>query len=161
MNSAYLKTRTVTVKKADVYFDIDMLSLDYSRMAVDDVQKGDTLSTETATENGRRIIKRLCDHAAGEIRTLLEKFIDDTTSATTADNTFADTNWVFTLRLPTEAPDNILAPLADHCHQFIVNGALAEWYAHLGQNGNRESLQMRCNEAKERIRQLVFFRPQP
>jgi hypothetical protein len=161
MDTRYTKTRTVTVKKKDVYFDIDYLSWYYAHTSAgDDAVKGDAISTETDRPGGRRIVKRLCDRKASDLKTELEKFLDVTT-VTSADDTYADANWVFNVRITTEAEDNIFPTLADYFHHYIVDGALAAYYAEIGVQGNRESLQKNCADYIENIRRLVFHRPQP
>lgn len=155
------KTWTVTVKKADVFFDIDMLSLAYSEMAAADAPlKADHIATETASDGGRRIITRMCDHRVSDLRQLLEKFIAPVT-ATTANDTLVTGDWTFNIRISVEAEDNTLATITDLCHEYIVSGALADYYAQIGQQGNRESLQARAAEALSRIKELIYFRPYP
>lgn len=160
MNARYTKVRTLTVKKKDVYFDIDYLSWFYSKTSGDSAVRADAISTETDAPGGRRAIKRLCDRRASDLRTELEKFME-ITAVTSADNTFSDANWVYEVRITTEAEDNIFATMADYFHHYIVDGALADYYAEIGVQGNRESLQMRCRDDIENIRKLVYHRPMP
>lgn len=161
MNTLNTKSRTITIKKADVYFDVDKLSLDYSDIAAADAPvKADRIATETQAAGGERIIRRMCDHRMSDIRQLLQKFITPT-NVTTADDTLDTGNWVIGITITTEAEDNTLASIADLIHDYIVTGALADWYAQLGVQGNRESLNLRAEAAKKEIRELIYFRPMP
>lgn len=161
MNTNYTKTWTVTVKKKDVFFDIDMLSLSYSETsALEAPVKADRIATETASDGGRRIITRMCDHRVSDLRQLLERFIAPV-SASAANDTLATADWTFNIRISEEAEDNTLATLADFFHDYIVSGALADYYAQIGQQGNRESLNLRAENDIARIRELIFFRPMP
>lgn len=161
MNTTNTKTWTITIRKEDVYFDMDMMSMMYSDVTAGDSPiKGDRIATETASDASKRIIRRLCDHRVSDIRQLLEKFIDSTT-ATTANNALSTSDWTLNLRITTEAEDNTLATITDLCHDYIVTGALADFYAQIGVAGNRESLNIRANEDLARIKKLIFHRPMP
>ena len=161
MSANYTKDWTITVSKNDVYFDIDYLSLKYAETSGgENPVRDDNVATETADGGSKRIVKRLCDHRASDIRTLLAKYIKSENTAAGTD-AFADANWVYILSISTEADGNTLSSLADLIHDYIVNGALNDYYAQLGVNGNREALQIRAKAAYEGIRQLIYFRPMP
>lgn len=153
------KTRTITLSKQDIFFDIDKLSLSYSERE-DDVVKADHIAAETASKSGRRIITRMCDHRFADILYAVEKFIAPA-NETSASNAFNDSDYTITLSITEEAPDNILSTIADQAHQYIVCGSLADYYAQIGVQGNRESLQMRADAALKSIRELIYFRPMP
>ena len=161
MNTSYTKQRTITIRKKDVFFDIDILSLYYSEVSAGEVPvKADRMAAETASDNGRRIVTRMCDHRIADVRTLLKKFIDVTT-AETASDAIATGDWVFNIRITEEAEDNTLATIADLIHDYVVSGALSDYYAQIGVQGNRESLNLRAENDLARIRELIYFRPMP
>ena len=161
MNTTSTKERTITVSKKDVFFDIDALSLYYAEASGgENPVRDNRVAVETAAAGQGRVMKRLCDHRASDIREVMKKFIKSTTG--TGGNDTLDTgNWTYTIVISTEAEDNALATIADFCHEYIVTGALNDYYAELGVNGNRESLQNRADKALARIRELIYFRPMP
>lgn len=161
MYTTNTKVRTVSLHKKDVYFDADFLSLYYSdTTAGDQPTKADRIATETQAEGGNRIIHRLCNHRVADLRQHIEKVLEEET-AESSDDTLESGDWTFTIRISIEAEDNIFPTLADLFHGYVVNGALADWYAHLGVQGNRESLQMRADADLARIRELIYHRPMP
>lgn len=161
MNANYMKDWTVTLAKKDVYFDIDFLSHKYSETSGgENPVRDDGVATETDAAGSKRIVRRLCDNRAADIRVQLARFIKPT-SAVSGNDTQDDANWTFNLYVPTEADGSTLAPLAELFHEYIVTGALHDYYAHLGVNANREFLQNRGMAALARIRELIYYRPMP
>ena len=161
MYTTNTKVRTVSLHKKDVYFDADFLSLYYSEtQAGDQPLKADRIATETQAEGGNRIIHRLCNHRVADLRQHIEKVLEEE-SMESSDDTLESGDWTFTIRISVEAEDNIFPTLADLFHGYVVNGALADWYAQLGVQGNRESLQMRADADLARIRELIYHRPMP
>ena len=161
MNASYMKDWTVTLAKKDVYFDIDSLSLAYSEVSGGENPVRDNhVATETDDSGNKRVLRRLCDNRAADIRTQLARFIKPTVG-TSGNNTQTDSDWTFTLSVPTECENNSLVALAELFHEYIVTGALHDYYAHLGVNANREFLQNRANAALARIRELIYYRPMP
>ena len=161
MTAPNTKSRTITIAKKDVYFDMEALSISYAdTVGGDNLIGKDRMAIDVQDANGLRTARRLADHRASDIRQLLQKFIE-TATAESANDSLSDTDWTFSIRITTEADDNILAPLADEMHEYIVSGALLDWYTQLGINGNMESLQNRCDAALARMRELVYYRPMP
>lgn len=161
MNTAYTKVYTVTLKKKDVFYDIDMLSLYYSEITGGgDLAKENRVATETDATGGNRIITRLCDHRVSDLRQHLAKFINNETAAA-ANDMLDNGDWEISLRVSTEAEDNTLSPLTDLMHDYVVNGALTDYYVNIGVTGNIESLRKRMDEDLARIRELIYHRPMP
>ena len=162
MNTANTKERTITVNKKDVFFDIDFLSLKYSEgSSEDDIIRADRVATETQDTGGNRIVTRLCDHRVSDLRQVLRKFIKSTTSSSATNTLNNAMNWVFTIVISNEAEDNTIATLGDLFHDYIVSGAAADYYIHVGRPGNTESLRKRADDDLARIRELIYYRPMP
>ena len=161
MNTTNTKTRTITIHKKDIFYSEDFLTLFFSEVSGgQSASVRDHIAMDTEESGQQREARRLCDHRVSALREALHKFIDSTT-ASTADNTLSNSDWVFNLRLSTECEDNILEPIADLMHEYIICGALSDWYAHLGVANNRESLQNRADAALARIRSLIYYKPMP
>ena len=161
MSSSYTKDRTITIKKKDVFFDIDYLSHHYAEITAGEAPvKANIVATETQSAGGTRIFTRLCDHRMSDIRQLLEKFIEIDAMAS-VDNDLEDGDWEIALTVSTESEDNTLATIADLIHDYLVSGALADYYAQIGVQGNRESLNLRAQNDYDRIRELIYYRPMP
>jgi len=161
MNTQNTKQHTITIKKAELFFDIDKLSLELSEVSGgDNVRRADRIAFDTTTANGERTATRLCDKRMADIRQLLEKFID-TTTASTSNDQLTTGDYTLAIRITTEAEDNIFRPITDLFHDYIVNGALADWYAEVGVGVNAEALNAKCTTDLARIRELIYFRPMP
>ena len=165
MNTTNIKDWTITIKKKDVFFDIDILSLYFAEVvAGDSPVKSDRIAAETAKPGQARVFKRLCDHRLSDIKQLLEKFITptiSTSSTRTEDDTLATGDWTINLTITDEADDNTLPTITDLVHDYLVSGALADWYAQVGIANNRESLNLRAQNDYDRIRELIYYRPMP
>jgi len=161
MNTQYTKQHTITIKKAELFFDIDKFSLDFSKVSGgDNVRRADRIAFDTSTTNGERTAVRLCDKRMADIRQLLEKFIDTTTSTETNDQ-LASGDYTLAICITTEAEDNIFSPITDLIHDYIVNGALADWYVETGVGVNAEALNAKCTTDLAGIKQLIYFRTKP
>ena len=161
MSARYTKEWTVTVRRKDVYFDVDLLSLYYAETAGgENPVRDNRVATETASAGNRRIVKRKCDHRASDIRRVLARFLAPG-EASSADDALEDADWTFRLAVSTEAEDATLATLADLAHEYIVTGGLLDFFTAIGVNGNRESLQERADAALEDIRRIIHHRPMP
>lgn len=165
MSSSNTKDWKITISKKDVFFDIDLLSLYFSEVvAGDSPVRADRIAAETAKPSQARVFKRLCDHRLSDIKQLLEKFISTETSTSTtreSNNTLVDDNWEVDITINIEADDNTLPTITDLVHDYLVSGALADYYAQIGQQGNRESLNLRAQNDYDRIRELIYYRPMP
>lgn len=158
---AYTKDWTITLKKEDVYFDVEKLSLSYSdTVGGDNIVGRDRMALDVNTESDLRTVQRLCSARFSDVRQLLAKFLKAET-ASAADDTLEDEDWVLELTITTETPDSIIKPISDLIHDYTVNGALLDWYTQLAINGNREALQAKAAEDLARIRELIYFRQMP
>lgn len=156
-----MATKTITINKTQVFYDMDALSLGFSEVSGGpEVRRADRLALDTSSDQGGRIAKRLCDHRMSDIRQLLEKFLTSSSSSTASD-TIDNGDWTISLNMPDEAQDNILGTMADLIHEYVVNGALADYYAEMGAGVNIDTLNNRCNADLARIRELIYYRPMP
>ena len=155
-----VKTRTVTLKKRDLFHDIDMLSLSLSRTSGgDEVRRADSIATDTSTTNGVRAFTRLADKRVADIRQLLSDFLIIATQAS-LDDTLDPSDYVITLSVTTEMQDSMLDAIVRLMHDYVVNGALADWYTEIGVGPAAHLLQI-ASEDLARIRELIYYRPIP
>lgn len=155
-----VKTRTVTLKKRDLFHDIDMLSLSLSRTSGgDEVRRADSIATDTSTTNGVRAFTRLADKRVADIRQLLSDFLIIATQAS-LDDTLDPSDYVITLSVTTEMQDSMLDAIVRLMHDYVVKGALADWYTEIGVGPAANLLQI-ASEDLARIRELIYYRPIP
>jgi len=161
MNTRNTKIWTITLVKKDVFFDIDILSLYYSEVSAGEAPaKADRIATETSSIAGRRIVTRMCEHRLGDIRRTLARFLGEE-EASASDDRLSEGDWTIRLCISTEAEESTLGAITDACHDYLVAGGLADYYAQIGVNGNREALQARADADMVKLRELIYFRPMP
>ena len=154
------KSRTITIKKNDIFFDINALSLSLTQATGADVVKADAISTDSLSATGQRELTRLVDRRAGEIRSMLRKLIT-TDTASSANDQLSTADFAFALTVDTEFDDNQMVPLTALMHEYIVKGALSDWYKNNGINGAGDSLASELKGIEERIKELAFYRTVP
>lgn len=155
-----VKTRIVTLKKKDLFHDIDMLSLSFSRTSGgEEVRRADSLATDTSTTNGTRTFTRLADKRMSDIRQTLSEFLNTATQAS-LDDSLDTSNYVISFSVTTELDDKVLESLVALMHDYVVKGSLADWYAEIGA-GPAASLLPMATESLARIRELMYHRPIP
>ena len=156
-----MKTRTITIKKKDVLFDIDAFTLAYANAnIVDDAVRANAVSSETNTTAGTRTFTRLADRRAAEIRTVMDRYISHST-ATTSNDMLSTSDYSFSLSIDDDFEDSLLNPLTTLMHDYIVKGAIADWFGEIGVRGQQEALE---NEAKllvPQMKELIYYRPVP
>lgn len=156
----YLKTRTITLKKKDIFFDIDMLSLSLSRVAGgESPQRTDAIATDTSTSSGTRIFTRLADRRVAELKELMQDFLNPVTQASGNDLLVAS-DYTITLSITSEMKDEALEPIIALMHDYVAKGALSDWYSEIGA-GPVEALATQAQGSAVRIRELLYNRPIP
>lgn len=170
MDTTYRKIWEIKVGMNNLLTDIDILSKAFSEVggAGDNLRRSDRIATDTLIATDEHILRRFCEHRISDIKQALSRFVytPPTTPKTDASNASATdakgTTDAYTIMLyvPTDAENSLLPAITDLCHDYIVNGALADWYGKIG-SGNMEQATMRANESLARIRELVYHRPMP
>ena len=150
-----MKTRTITLKKKDIFHDIDVLSLSLSKLG-DDVKKADTIATDTSTTNGTRIFTRLADKRVSDIRTALKDFLSAVTQ-TEGNDLISSSDYAISLYVTDELPDYVITSIIALMHDYVVKGALGDWYAELSVGPSANLIQM-ANDSLVKIRELIYER---
>lgn len=153
------KTRTITLKKKDIFFDIDALSLDLTRVSGDDVRKSDAVATDTSTITGARTFTRLADKRVADVRQMLKDFLVDVTK-TGGDDLLVASDYVITLDITPEFPDSMLDSIIALAHDYVVKASLADWYTEIGTGPSANLIQLAADSLL-RIKELIYQRPIP
>lgn len=155
------KSRTITIKKKDIFFDIDSLSLSFSEVSGGDgIARADAIAAETDTTAGTRKYTRLADRRAADIRSVLRRFIT-TTTASSVNDQISTSDYTYALTLDNEFEDAMLQPLTAEIHDYIIKGALADWYDEIGLKAQHDTLAAEAESAVARIKELLYHRPIP
>ena len=153
-----MKTRTITLKKKDIFHDIDVLSLSLSKFS-DDVKKADTIATDTSTANGTRNFTRLADKRVGDLRTILKSFLTPVTK-TEGNDLLVSGDYVISIYITDELPDSVIDSIIPLMHDYVVKGALADWYTEINAGPAANLIQL-ANDSIAKVRELIYERVIP
>lgn len=135
------KDRVVTIYKNEVYRDIDL----YTHKHVDasgnqDLQVRNAVSADSTEDVDGAVIARNVSFWEAKMRRKLLHSLAEKSDYTADDIlTLNDEAYVYNFRLKEDFDDNLLQPLADHMHRFLVWGALFDWYSALGAAGANQA----------------------
>lgn len=129
-----MKLRKVTVFKREVYDDLELYT--YKHVEASDIQdpkKANAVSADTSESLDGRILTRHVKFREAKLRKLVPFAMAKKTDLHADDvPELDDDKLVFWLKLPEDWDDNLLDPLAQYFHRFIVWGALYDWYGEIG-----------------------------
>lgn len=124
-----MKTRTITIAKADIFADVDAETHILARMTEgQDLHRADALESDSGDDLAESLLTRYADRRVAELRQRLSRFLDAET-ADTADaalSTAAD--YTLAIRVEEAFQDEMLKPLAQAMEEYIARGVIADWY---------------------------------
>lgn len=128
-----MKTRTITIPKKDIYFDVDAATHVFAKASeASGQQRADALESDTGDDFSKNLITRFADRRVAELRDRLSHFI---TTTTAADHTVAissGTGYEFSFSVEDAFQDELLASLADDMEAYIANGVISDWFLSAG-----------------------------
>ena len=128
------KLRKIVVYKREVYDDVELLT--FKRVEGSDIQgaeKRNAVAADTTESLDGRIVVRLVAFRDAQLRKIMP-FAMAKRSDFKADDvmTLEDDRFHYWLKLPEDFDDNLLEPLAEYFHRFLVWGTLYDWYGGIG-----------------------------
>lgn len=140
-----MKTRTVTIPKKDIFFDVDSATHVFSRATeASGLRRADALESDTGDTMAQLMVTRYADRRVGELEGSLARFLTTpltpVTSAAVAIGTA--TSYVISLTVEDAFQDELLGPLATAMESYIAHGVTADWYAAAGDAQSGAYLQM-------------------
>ena len=128
-----MKTRTITIPKKDVLFDVDSVTHLFARAnEAQDLRRADAIGSDSEELFDVQVITRFTDRRAAELRDLMSKFLVSETSSSHTVSISTEENYVFTLQVEDAFQDELLASLGDEMESYIATGAEADWYMSVG-----------------------------
>jgi len=126
-----MKTRTITIPKKDIFFDVDAVTHVFSRASEGNgLQRADAVESDTGDDLNRELITRFADHRASELSENIGRFLSASgsavSSATVGISTATEYN--FSLHVEDAFLDEMMGALADQIEGYIANGVIADWY---------------------------------
>lgn len=128
------KPRLVTVYKAQVYRDIDLLTHKHAEgSGLEDMRVRNAIESDFEEPVDGAIITRNVEYRDAKLRKKITFALADKYDERASDiMELSENAFVYNLVVPEEWNDNLLDPLADQFHRFLVYGALYDWYAQIG-----------------------------
>lgn len=162
---------TVNLLKKDLLFDMDATThlLSEAEKAQATAKQADIIASDSTEDFGLRVLARYLETRAAQLSEVLNTFIPCTFSSTNSDLEKDDTLLLteanteeleYTFKVSKEFNTNNLPPIAKLMHEYVVDGALVDWYRALGINKGQD-LPARLTELEVRIKNLFFARDIP
>lgn len=130
------KERTVEIYKNEVYKDIDLYTYKHVDAREDlGNQSGNAISSDASEDVDAAVIARYVEFRDAELRTKLQYALAEHTNDYADDDlTLEDNKYHYYFRVSESFNDNVLKPLAEYIHRYLVWGALFDWYSQFGMN---------------------------
>lgn len=128
------KTRKVEIYKNEVYKDIDLITYKHVEgNSLANPESRNAIAADNSEEMDGSVIARYVEFRDARLRRLVsfalvarpQEYSDD-------DLTLDDRKYRYWFSLPESFNDNLLEPLAEYFHRFLVWGALYDWYSQFG-----------------------------
>jgi len=130
-----MKTRTVTISKTDIFFDVNAATHIFAKVNdAKDPRRFDALEADTADTFNNSVVTRLADRRSAELRERLSRFLKTPSSEVTTSSAgiSSATGYEFVFYVEDEFQDELMAPLAAAIQSYIANGVIADWYSEAG-----------------------------
>lgn len=164
-------TVEVSLLKKDLLFDMDATThlLSEAEKAQATAKQADIIASDSTEVFGLRVLARYLETRAAQLSEVLNAFVPCTFSSTEADLAKDDTLLLtnsntseldYEFKVSKEFNTNNLPPIAKLMHEYVVDGALVDWYRALGINKGQD-LPARLAELEVRMKNLFLSRDIP
>jgi hypothetical protein len=127
-----MKTRTITIPKKDVFFDVDAATHVFSVASGQNPQRSDALESDTLDPTNLSMITRYADRAVAKLREAISRFLTSETATAAEVALSSATDYEFSLSVEDAFQDELLAPLALAMESYVAHCAIADWYRAAG-----------------------------
>jgi hypothetical protein len=128
------KARTILIYKSEVFKDIDL----YTHKHVDaredmGPRSSNAVSSDTSETVDHAVIDRYVKFRDSQLRVKMQSVLLNPEAEGADDILPEDDNiFYYNLEVNDTVRDNVLNPLAEYIHRFLVFGALYDWYSMFG-----------------------------
>lgn len=129
-----VRPRKVEVMKQEVYDDIDRFTYKYmDASGPDDPKRKNAISADTVERLDGNVIARLVNFRDAKLRRLIQFALIGIHDEYAVDIiSLENDRYHYFMLLPETFDDNLLQPLAEYFHRFLVWGTLFDWYGLMG-----------------------------
>ena len=135
------KFRMVEIYKNEVYKDVDLLTYKHTKgtkpvvcfYLLQNPEMRNAIASDNAEEMDGSVIARYVEFRDAKLRRLVQfALVDRPQGYSDDDMTLDDRKYRYWFKLPESFNDNLMEPLAEYFHRFLVWGALYDWYSQFG-----------------------------
>lgn len=128
-----MKTYSVNINKDEVFYDIDALTHKTTLAQVDMRDKESVKSTYAIktdeSELDRSLLTRMIDYRDSQLRSAIYKYLSEDVEQESDNTLDMDiTEYVYNLEMRDDWNSNLLKPLTDKIHRYLVYGTLYDYY---------------------------------
>lgn len=127
-----MKTRRIILHKDQVLYDIEGLAYKLTEATALEGKAKNTLAADHNETLDGRLLSRMMDVRNAQLRKRLRFALVATTQEVTCDNPASNKEYVFDVSLNDKFDDNMLEVVKTQMHEYMVRGALLDWYKRLG-----------------------------
>lgn len=160
-------TVNVTLKKKDLLFDMDATThlLSEAEKAQATAKQADIIASDSTEVFGLRVLARYLETRAAQLSEVLNSFIpcefaSDPETETDELSLTTESEIDYEFKVSIEFNTNNLPSIAKLMHEYVVDGALVDWYRALGINKGQD-LPARLAELEVRMKNLFLSRDIP
>ena len=128
------KERVVEIFKNEVYKDVDLLTYKHTEgNAIQNLEAKNAIAADVSEDMDGAVIVRYVEFRDAKLRRKLQSVLKDMTQDYADDDlNLNDNMYRYHFLLNESFNDNLLEPLAEYIHRFLVWGALYDWYSQFG-----------------------------
>lgn len=133
--------RVITLHKNEVHYDCEAHAFKLMDALSLDIKVKNAVAADTGDMLDGRMLSRYTDLRDAEIRKRLAFCIADGIVGDVNDIPDNDPTYIYNVTLPEGAKESILLPVKTYLHEYMVRGALYDWYKGCGIGQNPIDLQ--------------------
>ena len=147
------KERRIELLKAGVHFDIDSLTfkMTESTMQAADQKAKSAVASDKDEAFDSAILNRLTDFRDATIRKRMQFCLKDEEIVSFTNKPSEDPSYVYILMVPVGFKDTSLPVIGTKLHEYLVKGALLDWYIQTGVNVSTNALAAQVQELEDTI----------
>lgn len=127
-----MKTRRIILHKDQVVYDIEGLAYKFAEATALEGKAKNTLAADHNETLGGRLLSRMMDVRDAQLRKRMRFALVPTSKEVSCDNPADNTEYIYDLSLADKFDDNMLDVIKVQMHEYLVRGALLDWYKRLG-----------------------------
>lgn len=127
-----MKTRRIILHKDQVLYDIEGLAYKLTEATALEGKAKNTLAADHNETLDGRLLARMMDLRDALLRKRLRFALAPMEQSVACDNPATAEEFVYDLSLNDQFDDNMLEVVKTYMHDYIVRGALLDWYKRLG-----------------------------